>query len=315
MIKIRPIHMDYDRKPELNDPSNFKKDESWLKTIDYFFIPNRDLIWKDLILSMDDNPDYYIVFGSLYNYKDNQGKKIEYFDESKAILFHVEPYALRSRFYANGYDLANFGTNFLKTFNILPLWTGCGMTYKQALESNIEKTKNLSAIISSTQSTQGHHKRLEFVRDYLSKMDMDHYGHEISNSTLFKNDNRYFKNYRGYLNDKSQGLVDYRYHYTIENTSEVDYITEKMLEAQVTECLPFYSGCPNIEKFINPDSFIKINLDNPKECYEIIQNAIANDEWSKRIDVIKESKNKIITELNIMNLVHNAINGVKNYFE
>jgi hypothetical protein len=308
MIKVRPIQMDLNRSLDLNDPKNYHWDESWVKNLNYFFIPNQDFIWKDIQLTMDDDPDYWLVLGSIYDYGKNK-----YFDESKAILFHVEPYALRKRF-AN-YNVNNFGSNFLKTYNILPLWWGTSLTYNQILEHPFTKTKELSAVLAASTGTEGHIKRLNFLRNYLSKLDMEHYGDERGQTGFFSNDPLYKKNYKGYVGDKGIGLRDYKYHYNCENTIEQDYLTEKIFEPIICETLCFYSGSPNVTSYLNEDSFIRLDLNDPEQAFWIVQNSIQSNEWERRRDILRYEKKKILNELNMLELTWLAIHGVKGYWE
>lgn len=306
MIKVRPMQMDLNRALDRNEELNYHRDESWVKNLNYFFIPNQDFIWKDIQLTMDDNPDYYLVIGSLYNYSKNK-----YFDESKAILFHIEPYELRKRFIEIGYNKDNFGCNFLKTYNMLPLWWGVGLTYNQLLTTSFDKTKEFSAVIASSCGVEGHYKRLNFLKNYLSKMDMEHYGNEYDKVGFFSNDSLYSKNYKGQIPTKGDALIHHKYHFNIENSIENDYFTEKIFEPIVSECLPFYSGAPNIGEYINPNVFISLDMNDLEKSFWTVKNSIENKEWEKRIDIIKQEKLKILNELNMLNLTWMAIHGLE----
>lgn len=314
MIKLRPIQMDLNRSFDFNQEQNYQRDKAWVENINHFFIPDKNYIWGDIEIGLHDNPDYYLAMGSIYDYRDNQGNKNNYFDESKAILIHVEPYALRSRF--PNYDNNNFSDNFLKVCNFLPLWWGIGRDHNELLNMPIEKTKNLSAVLAASTGTEGHLKRLSFLKNYLSQIDnFDHYGNEYGKNGFFSNDPIYSKHYRGQLPCKGDGMLPYFYHYNCENTSEKDYLTEKIFEAILSETLCFYSGAPNLNDFINPDAYIGLDLDDPEKSFDIVKTSIANSEWEKRIDIIKQEKLKILNELNIMNVAWLAIHGEKGFWE
>lgn len=304
MIKVRPMQMDLNRTTNRLDEKNYHWDEAWVKNLNHFFIPEQNYIWKDIQLTMDDNPDYYLVLGSLYHYETDK-----YFDEKKAILFHIEPYELRKRFANIGYNPNNYN-NFLKTYNILPLWWGTGLTYNQLLNNSFPKTKEFSAVIASSCGVDGHYKRLNFLKNYLSKMDMDHYGNEYERIGFFSSDPLYSKNYRGYLGNKGDSLYSYKYFFNIENCNEVDYITEKFFEPILCECLLFYSGAPNLSDYFNPNIVINLDMNDLEKSYWIVKNSIENNEWEKKIDLIKQEKVKILNQYNMLEMTYRAIHGL-----
>ena len=82
------------------------------------------------------------------------------------------------------------------------------------------------------------------------------------------------------LHDKADGLLPYRYTFNAENSLEPNYFTEKVLDAILCECLCFYDGCPNLEAFLDPETFVRVPMDAPEEAIEIISDAIAAGEWS-----------------------------------
>lgn len=63
---------------------------------------------------------------------------------------------------------------------------------------------------------------------------------------------------KGYkpFSDKSDGLAQYRYSIVIENGREVNYFTEKLVDALLCNTVPIYWGCPNIADFFDTSSMI-----------------------------------------------------------
>ena len=88
------------------------------------------------------------------------------------------------------------------------------------------------------------------------------------------------------------GLVPYKYYFMVENNYEENFITEKLWEPIHCESLCFYWGCPNVEDHIDPMAFVKLD-ESFEVSLEIIQNAIRDDLWSKRLPYIKKEKNRI----------------------
>jgi hypothetical protein len=92
-----------------------------------------------------------------------------------------------------------------------------------------------------------------------------------------------------------------------ENNREYNYISEKLWEPIVSECLCFYWGAPNASDYINPLAFIPIDLNNLEETYKIMKNAIDNDLWSERIEIIREEKKKILNYYNFFPTIERII--------
>ena len=63
------------------------------------------------------------------------------------------------------------------------------------------------------------------------------------------------------------------------------------------ETLIFYYGCPNVSDYIDSRAFVQLDIDNFEKSYQIITQAISEDWWSQRIDIIRQEKRKILGEL------------------
>lgn len=66
---------------------------------------------------------------------------------------------------------------------------------------------------------------------------------------------------RGYhkIESKLMALKGARYHIVIENEKSDFWITEKLIDAFVTGCVPIYWGCPSVGKFFNIDGILCFN--------------------------------------------------------
>lgn len=105
---------------------------------------------------------------------------------------------------------------------------------------DLTKSKTCSLIASAKRSQPGHilrHDLADWVQ--ASGRDVDLLGH-------------------GYapFEDKADGLAPYRYSVVIENAREVNYFTEKLIDAVLCDCVPIYWGCPNLGEFMDPDGLI-----------------------------------------------------------
>jgi hypothetical protein len=115
-----------------------------------------------------------------------------------------------------------------------------------------------------------------------------------------QNNNFEFSNYKGPVSlytDKYKGMVNYKYYFMMENNFEENFITEKIWEPILCETLVFYYGCPNVSTYINPLAYVELDINDFEKCYQTIKQAIEEDWWSQRIDIIRQEKKKILNEL------------------
>ena len=162
--------------------------------------------------------------------------------------------------------------------------------YNELINNHPKKTKLLSSISSNKEFLLGHKLRIKFVTQYLKNIP----NYDLYGAKSFANLGYTF--YKGKLSktEKHKALDPYKYTFANENCFENNYFTEKLTDAILCECLCFYDGCPNIENFIDPNAFIRIDLKNPEKAIQLIKMSIANNEWEKRLEVIKKEKNKIL---------------------
>ena len=155
------------------------------------------------------------------------------------------------------------------------------------------KSTTISSICSSKYFDEGHIARIDLLKFLENKGDIK--------IDIYNSDNKHnFKNYRGPLTpyiDKSKGLIPYKYYFMIENNYEPDFITEKIWEPILCETLCFYFGCPNVHEYIDPQVYVLLPIHDFEKCYQIMKQAIEEDWFSQRIDIIKREKHKILNKL------------------
>jgi hypothetical protein len=154
-----------------------------------------------------------------------------------------------------------------------------------------QKRKDLSLIASNKTNFPGHKKRLDFlnyIRENVPEADV--FGKGIN-----------------FIEDKWDGLGDYRYSISIENSSTDDYWTEKIADCFLGYTLPFYYGCTNIESYFPEESFIRIDIDDPSGAIETIMRSIRNNEWKKRLPAIVEARKAAIDRLQFFPYFHDYI--------
>lgn len=137
-------------------------------------------------------------------------------------------------------------------------------------------------ITSNAIEMPGHRKRMEFYNAIYKKMsNLDVYG-------------------RGFtpIETKEPYLVKYKYGISIENGYEKYMYSEKVLDIWLSYGLPFYYGGYGLAEFFPPESFIWIDINDPDRAIAIMQQAIKNKEWEKRLPAIKQARQLILHKYN-----------------
>jgi GR25 family glycosyltransferase involved in LPS biosynthesis/glycosyltransferase involved in cell wall biosynthesis len=271
---------------------NYTDDQSLYNTWKKFC--KQDNKWDNVTLTLDDNPDYYCII----NHPQENAK----FNPNKSIVFKMEEKeSSRPYFPEMWVDIPYH--HFMCCFDERQsLEWHLSKTYQELLTEKIEKTKVLSAVVSDQYNLRGHKLRVDFLKyvdDHECKLDL--YGSGNSH-----NINLYIKKLP-YL-QKDEGLLPYKYTFAAESVSANGYFTEKLVDAILAECLCFYWGCPDLEKYIDHEAFIRLDLTKPEEAMRTMEEAVKNGEWEKRIDKIRAVKRKLLNEMQVMPTLTKIIN-------
>ena len=151
-----------------------------------------------------------------------------------------------------------------------------------AMQSPPQKTKSLSWVTSKKGIFPGHRERLDFLEI-------------IENSTL---EIDLFGSGINFIENKWDAMAEYKYAMAVENTKVGDYWTEKLADSFLAFNLPFYYGADNIESYFPKGSFIRIDIHKPEEAIEIIRQAIADNEWEKRLPDILKARELVLEKYN-----------------
>ncbi len=244
--------------------------------------------WVEVELTTADDADYFALFN-------RPGPHADGFVPEQTIVFPMEPpHAVVQWGEWAAPDPRRFVQ--IRSHDRFP---NCGewhlgRSWSELHAGVVPKSRGLSAVVSSKFQDPGQALRIAFLRwleAHGAKLDI--YGYDNVHG---------FRGYRGSLppRDKSGGLFPYRYTVAVENSAHPNYYTEKLLDALLAECLPFYWGCPNLEDHIDPRAFIRLPLEDLDASRRIVEEAMANDEWSRRIDVIRHEKARILDELQLL---------------
>lgn len=155
-----------------------------------------------------------------------------------------------------------------------------------------EKTALLSTVCSTKRQGHTMHRlRYDFTLEaarQLPEMDLFGRGHRA-------------------IDDKAEAIDAYKYHLAIENHVALHHFTEKLADPFLGLALPFYFGAPNAADYFPPDSFIAIDIRKPEEALRIMREAIANNEYERRLPAIKEARRRVLEEHSLFPLVAKVI--------
>lgn len=172
---------------------------------------------------------------------------------------------------------------------------------QMASQPPTNKQRNVAMVFSPKSMRHTlHHQRFQFMRRLMEIMpEMDVYGRGAKA-----------------LSDKADALDTYRYHVAIENYIGMHHWTEKLADAFLGLNLAIYCGCLNAADYFPPDSFISVDINDPEGAARLIRQAIADNEYEKRLPAIIEARRRVMYEYNFFAVLareiekrHLPING------
>lgn len=176
------------------------------------------------------------------------------------------------------------------------LWYN-GHTFEELRTGDFSrKDRLISAVCSSKQMRHtAHHARLELVRRLAEATgDFDWFGRGVRP-----------------IEAKCDALDRYKYHVAVENHIASGHWSEKIADALLSECLPFYAGDPDIGQALPTNSFIPIPIGDPETAVSIIREAIVSGEYEKRRDAVREAKRLLLERYNFFAQVIELIREAK----
>ena len=262
-----------------------------------------ELVWTDV----KEDIDYYVII--------NYPPKDAYFDPKRTIVFQMEPWVNDS---TKNWGVKTWGpwaepnpNDFLavrgrKTEHHNNAFWQLELKLDEFQNAELfKKTKDnvISSICSSKYFDEGHIARIDLLKFLEAKGNVQ--------LDIYSQDNKHcFTNYRGALSpyiDKSNGLKQYKYYFMVENNYQPNFITEKLWEPILCETLVFYYGCPNVTDYIDSRAFVQLDITDFEKSYQIIKQALNEDWWSQRIDIIRQEKHRILNELSFFPTIEKII--------
>jgi GR25 family glycosyltransferase involved in LPS biosynthesis len=252
--------------------------------------------WNNIQFTWEtNNIDYYVII--------NMPCNNDYFNPARTIVFHMEPWCYDPRC---NWGVKTWGywaePDESKFLSVRSHKNACNVGFWQ-LRSSYTELKNatiiekydhsiISTICSSKYFDDGHIKRINFLKYIEERND------PVVSFHYYNHDNTFnFKNYMGIARpniDKERGIMKYKYYFMCENNAEHNFITEKLWEPILCQCLCFYWGCPNVADHVDPRTFVQLDMNDFEKSFEIIKQAIQEDWWQQRLPFIMEERTKIL---------------------
>lgn len=157
--------------------------------------------------------------------------------------------------------------------------------------TTFKKKKTMSTIFSNKQITEYQSARLNFVKSLEAKFPDK------------------FDFYSDFTGNKLEKISPYKYHLVLENQNRYNTFSEKLYDSFLGEAFTFYAGSTNIEDYFDPDSFIKLDINDFNGSIKKIEDAIDNNIYEKNYSAIKNSKSVVLEELNIIKRIDKIINN------
>lgn len=162
-------------------------------------------------------------------------------------------------------------------------------TFEELRSLTVTKTKNISIITSSQKMMPGHSQRMHIIeslkRDFPGQI--DYFGRGICP-----------------VDSKSEGILPYRFHICIENSSIPYYWTEKFADSLLGWAVPIYCGCNNISDYFR-EGYLTFNYDDYPKLKQIVSDILKNPEsmYRKYLDGLEKSRNNLIDKENLIPFV------------
>lgn len=149
----------------------------------------------------------------------------------------------------------------------------------------VQKTKELSVFCSAKATTPEQRMRLAFVEE-LKK----YFGSALD----------WFGNGINSVDEKWDGLADYRVTLALENRQTPGMYTEKIFDPFLAWSLPLYWGAPDIQKFLPIGSNQILDLRDFKGCAKQIHQALKQASNPEAIEQLREGRALVLGNLHFL---------------
>lgn len=168
---------------------------------------------------------------------------------------------------------------------------------KNILYKNFNKTKPISMVVRKDYSTHYNHLSNPITSkiNYIQRTDL---GIKLSDNENIDIFGTYWepngKNIKGETWNKHVGVDDYNFSVSCENSIQKNYISEKFWDVILTDGVPIYLGCVNINEYIPDNCYINISDLNNDEITNVVESIINDYDFiynSKKNDILNLKSN------------------------
>lgn len=265
------------------------------KTVDWWFVLHRSALQKR---SSAVCPKDRVIFISMEP-NDSGESNINKFLNQFSEVYAIDPQLIHGNQKVQNWQIPWVGTK-IRFDKGNHCFSKDGVISFADLEKPIvcQKINRVSIINSVKRSLPGHVRRANLL-DALSK------------SSVGKYLDFYGEGYQTF-EDKYDILKRYKYTIVIENDILDGYWTEKLSDAFISECLPFYIGCPNILEFFPSNSLINIGNQPLDEIIQTIEKCILTDAYQQKFNAILQAKYLILNDYNLLEKLVSFAENSKN---
>jgi len=171
-------------------------------------------------------------------------------------------------------------------------------TYDQLVsEPPITKEKKISWVVGNANDLPGHTRRYALLKALQEDngINIDLFGRAIKP-----------------IDDKWDALAPYQYSLAIENSSSLDYWTEKVADCFLARAIPIYHGCLNLGDYFPKDSFIWLDIDNPTNSIRDIKKILAKDNPIKRLSALEEARDMVLNRYQLFPFIADKVSQESN---
>jgi hypothetical protein len=270
---------------------------------DYRFqTPNNLGVWENIQATTNLEEAEYLIIQDECSDKN----VLEKFEPKKRLYFNREALSTHLK---NAYPSTEFNRfSFWDGSGYLPTrwwygknWSSGGINqdYDQLSKLEIpQKTKKMSCILSNKEMNEGHRLRKEFTKKFLEKYHFDLYGSVSFSNAKLEN------------NDKFQTLKDYKYCLGFDNQDFIkDFFGTPFTDSLLSWTVPIFWCGQELTKYFPEGSFIQFDLRKGDSEIERLIDIIENDDFEKRIPLLKEARENVLNKYNFWPTIKNVIDN------
>jgi hypothetical protein len=103
---------------------------------------------------------------------------------------------------------------------------------------------------------------------------------------------------RKFIENKQDGLRQYRYSIAIENSLTPNYWTEKLTDCFLSMTVPIYLGAPNVSEYFPAESMVIVSQEELSTGLQKLLSQLSAEDYIKRIPFLLESRRLVLEQYN-----------------